>query len=128
MWAKSIIGHIGSESRHEYTAVGDAVSLTARLEDLTKTLGYPVVCSAAVAKAVENSGGLIDCGEQSVKGGRAPRVRLEPAAAGCELMPALWPKFIAWLKMDADAPDGGGLLCNCCGMPSPICACCASTR
>jgi class 3 adenylate cyclase/CHASE2 domain-containing sensor protein len=64
-----VIGHIGSASRHEYTAIGDAVSRTAKLEELTRTLGYPVVCSATVAKAVENSGGLIDCGEQAVKGG-----------------------------------------------------------
>jgi adenylate cyclase len=63
-----VIGHIGSATRHEYTVIGDAVSLTAKLEDLTKTLNYPVVCTAAVAKAVENSGGLTDCGEQSVKG------------------------------------------------------------
>ena len=63
---EAIIGHIGSKSRHEYTAIGKAVSLTARLEMLTRTLKYPVVCSAPVAQAVENSGGLIDCGEQSV--------------------------------------------------------------
>jgi len=63
-----VIGHIGSALRHEYTAVGDAVSLTARLEDLTRPLGYPVVCTAGVAKAVENSGGLADCGEQNVRG------------------------------------------------------------
>jgi len=62
-----VIGNIGSESRHEYTAVGDAVSLTGRLEDLTKTLGYPVVCTAGVAGAVENAGGLNDCGEHTVK-------------------------------------------------------------
>ncbi|HLP99381.1 MAG TPA: adenylate/guanylate cyclase domain-containing protein [Sideroxyarcus sp.] len=62
-----VIGHIGSKSRHEYTVIGDAVSITAKLEGLTKTLGYPVVCSAAVAKAVENSGGLNDCGEHSIK-------------------------------------------------------------
>jgi hypothetical protein len=37
------------------------------MEGLTRTLGYPVVCSAAVAKAVEQSGGLDDCGEQVVK-------------------------------------------------------------
>jgi class 3 adenylate cyclase len=65
-----VIGHIGSGARHEYTIIGDAVSLTARLEELTKPLHYPVVCSAAVAKAVEQAGGLVDCGEQSVKGGR----------------------------------------------------------
>ncbi len=63
---EAIIGHIGSELRHEYTAIGKAVSLTAGLERLTKTLKYPVVCSDSVAMAVENSGGLIDCGEHAV--------------------------------------------------------------
>ncbi|OIQ96363.1 adenylate cyclase 1 [mine drainage metagenome] len=63
---EAIIGHIGSELRREYTAIGNAVSVTANLERLTKTLKYPVVCSAAVAKAVENSGDLTDCGEHAV--------------------------------------------------------------
>ncbi|MBU1425622.1 MAG: adenylate/guanylate cyclase domain-containing protein [Gammaproteobacteria bacterium] len=62
-----VTGYIGSKSRHEYTVIGDVVNLTAKLEELTKTLGYPVVCSAAVAKAVEQSGGLVDCGEHEVK-------------------------------------------------------------
>lgn len=65
-----VIGHIGSASRHEYTVVGDAVSFAAKMEGLTRALNYPVVCSAAVARAVENSGGLTDCGEQDVGGGR----------------------------------------------------------
>jgi class 3 adenylate cyclase/CHASE2 domain-containing sensor protein len=63
-----VTGNIGSKLRHEYTVIGDVVSRTAKLEELTRTLNYPVVCSAAVAKAVENSGGLNDCGEQTVKG------------------------------------------------------------
>lgn len=62
-----VTGYIGSKSRHEYTVIGDVVNLTAKLEELTKTEGYPVVCSAAVAKAVEQSGGLVDCGEHKVK-------------------------------------------------------------
>lgn len=63
-----VTGNIGSKSRQEYTVIGDAVSLTLKLEELCKTLGYPVMCSATVAKAVEHAGGLNDCGEQSVKG------------------------------------------------------------
>jgi class 3 adenylate cyclase/CHASE2 domain-containing sensor protein len=62
-----VIGNIGSRTRHEYTVIGNVVSLTAKLEDLTRKLNYPVVCSAEVAKAVEHSGGLNDCGEQTVK-------------------------------------------------------------
>ncbi len=66
--AEVIIGHIGSRLRHEYTAIGDAVGLTIQLEDMTKTLGYPVVCTTAVAKAVEGAGGLVELGERSLSG------------------------------------------------------------
>jgi adenylate cyclase len=62
-----VSGNIGSKSRHEYTVVGEVVSLTAKLESLTRTLGFPVVCTADVAKAVERAGGLHDCGEQIVQ-------------------------------------------------------------
>ena len=62
-----IIGYTGSASRLEYTAIGEAVGVAAKLEKLTETLNYPVVCSASTAKAVENSGGLHDCGEHAVQ-------------------------------------------------------------
>lgn len=63
-----VVGQIGSAMRHEYTAIGDTVGLTIQLEDMTKILKHPVVCSAQVARAVENSGGLADCGEHVVQG------------------------------------------------------------
>jgi len=65
-----IIGHVGSATRRDYTIIGEAAELAVQLEPLGGSLGYPLVCTAEVARAVENSGGMHDCGEQSVMGRR----------------------------------------------------------
>ena len=41
----AVLGDIGSDSRREYTAIGDAVNLACRIEGLTKDHGRPVLAS-----------------------------------------------------------------------------------
>ena len=68
---EAVIGHIGSAERHAYTAIGDTVNTASRLESLCKDLGYPVLCSQAVADALGGQARLQPLGPQPLKG-RSP--------------------------------------------------------
>ena len=62
-----VLGHVGGATHQEYTAIGAVVNMATRLEDLTRTLPYPVICSAPVADAVGRAGGLQDLGVQPLR-------------------------------------------------------------
>jgi adenylate cyclase len=72
-------GNIGTSQRLDFTVIGPAVNLTARLEALTATLAEPILVSAEVAKALGN--GVESVGRHSVKGLTGPVEAFRPAAA-----------------------------------------------
>ncbi len=67
-YGEAIIGHIGSENRHEYTAMGDTVNTAARIEGLTKNHDFTILMSKSVADQISDQSCVIDMGSQPIKG------------------------------------------------------------
>ena len=65
-----IVGNMGSEERFDYSVVGDAVNLAARLEVQTRTYDTPILMSEFTKKQVDYECKFID--EINVKGKEIP--------------------------------------------------------
>jgi adenylate cyclase len=70
-----IAGNIGSPRRMDYTVMGDAVNVAARVEGLTRTLDASILCTEATVSALAGSIQTVEMGELSVKG-RGQHVRV----------------------------------------------------
>tara|TARA_R110002153_G_scaffold209283_1_gene361777 strand:- start:155 stop:628 length:474 start_codon:yes stop_codon:yes gene_type:complete len=62
----AVIGNMGSENRFDYTAIGDAVNVAARLESGTKDAGVDLLIGQSTQNEVEFD--LITCEPISAKG------------------------------------------------------------
>jgi adenylate cyclase len=62
------VGNIGSSERHNYSAIGDAVNVAARLEGLTKELGRKILITEAVVSRSGQGFQFDPLGTHSVKG------------------------------------------------------------
>jgi adenylate cyclase len=68
------VGNMGAETRFNYTAVGDAVNIAARVESVTKHVGFDILVSEATASAIQGMA-LLDAGWLELKG-KSARQRL----------------------------------------------------
>jgi class 3 adenylate cyclase/CHASE2 domain-containing sensor protein len=62
------VGYIGSSERYNYSAIGDAVNVAARVEGLTKELGRKIIITGAVVSRIGEGFHFDPLGSHKVKG------------------------------------------------------------
>ena len=62
-----IVGNMGSEARFDYSVVGDAVNLAARLEGQSKEYGMKIILGEETAKEMESEFVVLELDKIAVK-------------------------------------------------------------
>ena len=75
-FGEAVFGDLGSPDRRDFTAIGDEINLAARMQDMTKQLGCPILLTDGLRAALDgsNQSELIDFGVQAIRGHSPIRV------------------------------------------------------
>jgi adenylate cyclase len=63
-----VAGNVGSAKKLEYTVLGDAVNVAARLQEMTKEVGHTILANAETARAAAGEAKFLEVGEVDVRG------------------------------------------------------------
>jgi adenylate cyclase len=65
---EAVVGNVGSATRHDFTAIGDVTNVAARLEGLSKEVGFRLVFSEVIAGKLGVKHEGVPLGAQAIKG------------------------------------------------------------